>query len=83
MHLLLLAEEVKKGVEEAGLVGFRFNTVGVSDAISMGTNGMSYSLQSRCAHGPPQLHLAARPCPAMVNSLQHWPPDTACSTSPT
>ena len=48
-HLLLLAEEVKKGVEEAGLVGFRFNTVGVSDAISMGTDGMSYSLQSRCA----------------------------------
>ena len=52
MHLLLLAEEVKKGVEEAGLVGFRFNTVGVSDAISMGTNGMSYSLQSRCVQGP-------------------------------
>ena len=47
-HLLLLGEEVKKGVEEAGLVGFRFNTVGVSDAISMGTDGMSYSLQSRC-----------------------------------
>lgn len=32
---------------EAGLVGFRFNTVGVSDGISMGTDGMSYSLQSR------------------------------------
>ena len=38
MHLMLLAEEVKKGVQEAGLVGFRFNTVGVSDAISMGTS---------------------------------------------
>lgn len=47
MHLLDLAEEVKRGVEEAGLVGMRFNTVGVSDGISMGTDGMSYSLQSR------------------------------------
>jgi dihydroxy-acid dehydratase len=47
MHLLALGEQVKKGVEAAGLVGFRFNTVGVSDAISMGTEGMSYSLQSR------------------------------------
>jgi len=47
MHLLGLAERVKEGVEAAGLVGFRFNTVGVSDGISMGTEGMSYSLQSR------------------------------------
>lgn len=47
MHLLQLAEAVKEGVTEAGMVGFRFNTVGVSDAISMGTRGMSYSLQSR------------------------------------
>jgi dihydroxy-acid dehydratase len=47
MHLNALAEEVKKGVVEAGLVGMRFNTIGVSDGISMGTNGMSYSLQSR------------------------------------
>ena len=47
MHLLDLAAEVKKGVEEAGLVGMRFNTIGVSDGISMGTEGMSYSLQSR------------------------------------
>lgn len=47
MHLLTLAEEVKKGVVEAGLVGMRFNTVGVSDGISMGTNGMRFSLQSR------------------------------------
>ncbi|KAK9802031.1 hypothetical protein WJX73_003625 [Symbiochloris irregularis] len=47
MHLLDLAEEVKRGVEDAGLVGYRFNTIGVSDAISMGTDGMSYSLQSR------------------------------------
>ncbi len=47
MHLFKLGEYVKAGVEAAGLVGMRFNTVGVSDAISMGTDGMSYSLQSR------------------------------------
>ncbi|AQK51595.1 Dihydroxy-acid dehydratase chloroplastic [Zea mays] len=47
MHLLRLAEAVRDGVREAGMVGFRFNTVGVSDAISMGTRGMCYSLQSR------------------------------------
>ncbi|XP_050239112.1 dihydroxy-acid dehydratase, chloroplastic-like [Quercus robur] len=47
MHLLRLSEAVKEGVREAGMVGFRFNTIGVSDAISMGTQGMSYSLQSR------------------------------------
>jgi dihydroxy-acid dehydratase len=47
MHLMDLAAEVKAGVEEIGLVGFRFNTIGVSDGISMGTDGMSYSLQSR------------------------------------
>ena len=47
MHLLDLAEQVKKGVTQAGLVGMRFNTIGVSDGISMGTEGMSFSLQSR------------------------------------
>jgi dihydroxy-acid dehydratase len=47
MHLLDLAEKVKEGVRAAGLVGLRFNTVGVSDGISMGTDGMSFSLQSR------------------------------------
>lgn len=47
MHLLKLAEQVKQGVQAAGLVGMRFNTIGVSDGISMGTEGMSYSLQSR------------------------------------
>jgi len=47
MHLDKLALEVKKGVVEAGLVGMRFNTIGVSDGISMGTSGMSFSLQSR------------------------------------
>ena len=47
MHLLDLATEVKQGVTDAGLVGMRFNTIGVSDGISMGTDGMSFSLQSR------------------------------------
>lgn len=47
MHLLDLAQRVKEGVQAAGLIGFRFNSIGVSDGISMGTSGMSYSLQSR------------------------------------
>lgn len=47
MHLNDLAAEVKKGVQAAGLIGYRFNTIGVSDGISMGTKGMRYSLQSR------------------------------------
>ena len=47
MHLDRLAVKVKQGVESAGMVGMRFNTIGVSDGISMGTEGMSYSLQSR------------------------------------
>ena len=47
MHLGLLAEAVREGASKAGLVGFRFFTIGVSDGITMGTEGMSYSLQSR------------------------------------
>ena len=47
MHLNDLAAESKKGIDSAGLLGMRFNTIGVSDGISMGTDGMSYSLQSR------------------------------------
>jgi dihydroxy-acid dehydratase len=47
MHLLTLADKVKEGVIAAGLVSMRFNTIGVSDGISMGTDGMSFSLQSR------------------------------------
>ncbi len=47
MHLNDLAAKVKEGVHAAGLVPMRFNTIGVSDGISMGTGGMSYSLQSR------------------------------------
>jgi dihydroxy-acid dehydratase len=47
MHLLDLGGEVKKAVQACDMVGMRFNTVGVSDGISMGTDGMSFSLQSR------------------------------------
>src|SRR3954463_11030217 len=47
MHLADLGTRVKQGCEDAGMVGMRFNTVGVSDGISMGTDGMSFSLQSR------------------------------------
>lgn len=47
MHLNDLAAKVKEGVVAADMVGMRFNTIGVSDGISMGTRGMSYSLQSR------------------------------------
>ena len=47
MHLLELSEHVKASVEASELVAWRYNTVGVSDAISMGTGGMRYSLQSR------------------------------------
>ncbi|MFI4860449.1 MAG: dihydroxy-acid dehydratase [Phycisphaerales bacterium JB063] len=47
MHLNDLAAKVREGVVEADMVGMRFNTIGVSDGISMGTDGMSFSLQSR------------------------------------
>jgi len=47
MHLNKLALDVKKGVQEKDYVGLIFNTIGVSDGISMGTPGMRYSLPSR------------------------------------
>ncbi|KAI1101234.1 dihydroxy-acid dehydratase [Jackrogersella minutella] len=47
MHLMDLSEVVKKSVAQEGLIPYRFNTIGVSDGISMGTTGMRYSLQSR------------------------------------
>lgn len=47
VHLGDLAQEAKRGAVDAGLVAFRFHTVGVSDGISMGTSGMRYSLPSR------------------------------------
>ncbi len=47
MHLGRLGEAAKEGVVSAGMLGMRFHTIGVSDGISMGTDGMSFSLQSR------------------------------------
>lgn len=47
MHLNDLAKDVKKGVWDSGLVGLIFNTIGVSDGMSNGTDGMRYSLVSR------------------------------------
>ena len=47
MHLNDLAKEVKKGTKNENLVGLIYNTIGVSDGISMGTPGMRYSLPSR------------------------------------
>ena len=47
MHLNDLAKLVKKGTLEEDVVGLIFNTIGVSDGISMGTPGMRYSLPSR------------------------------------
>ncbi|MDP5157213.1 MAG: dihydroxy-acid dehydratase [Flaviramulus sp.] len=47
MHLNRLKDEVKIECNIAGLVGLGFNTIGVSDGISMGTSGMNYSLVSR------------------------------------
>ncbi|WP_026915635.1 dihydroxy-acid dehydratase [Christiangramia portivictoriae] len=47
MHLNDLAKEVKQGTQKAGINGLIFNTIGVSDGISMGTPGMRFSLPSR------------------------------------
>jgi dihydroxy-acid dehydratase len=47
MHLNDLANHVKKGVQSENLIGLIFNTIGVSDGIAMGTQGMRYSLPSR------------------------------------
>jgi dihydroxy-acid dehydratase len=47
MHLNDLAKEIKKSVWDADLVGLIFNTVGVSDGMSNGTDGMRFSLVSR------------------------------------
>tara|TARA_B110000285_G_scaffold72098_1_gene83087 strand:+ start:216 stop:1895 length:1680 start_codon:yes stop_codon:yes gene_type:complete len=47
MHLNDLAKLVKKGTINKGVIGLIFNTIGVSDGISMGTPGMRFSLPSR------------------------------------
>ncbi|GAA6009102.1 hypothetical protein JCM11491_005749 [Sporobolomyces phaffii] len=46
-HVLALGHRIKDSLVKAGITGYQFGTVGVSDGISMGTFGMSYSLQSR------------------------------------
>ncbi|KIY62669.1 dihydroxy-acid and 6-phosphogluconate dehydratase [Cylindrobasidium torrendii FP15055 ss-10] len=46
-HILGLGQRAKKSLEKAGIIGYQFGAVGVSDGISMGTSGMRYSLQSR------------------------------------
>ncbi len=47
MHLNALAKEIKESIIDQDLVGLIFNTIGVSDGISNGTSGMTYSLISR------------------------------------
>ncbi|MBK7230595.1 MAG: dihydroxy-acid dehydratase [Ignavibacteriales bacterium] len=47
MHLNKLAYDIKESTNKSDLVGLVFNTIGVSDGISMGTEGMRYSLPSR------------------------------------
>ncbi|MBA4850594.1 dihydroxy-acid dehydratase [Emticicia sp. BO119] len=47
IHLNGLSVHVKKGVQENGMVGLIFNTIGVSDGMTNGNDGMSYSLPSR------------------------------------
>ena len=47
MHLNDLSSEIKENIEQNNLTGLIFNTIGVSDGISMGTPGMRYSLPSR------------------------------------
>ncbi len=47
MHLNELSKEIKKGIQESNLTALIFNTIGVSDGISMGTQGMRFSLPSR------------------------------------
>ncbi len=47
MHLNGLADQIKQGIDENGLLGLIFHTIGVSDGITNGTEGMKYSLPSR------------------------------------
>ncbi len=47
MHLNSLSELVKEGVRKSDMVGLQFNTIGISDGITNGTEGMRYSLVSR------------------------------------
>jgi dihydroxy-acid dehydratase len=47
MHLNELADIIKQNVNNAGMIGYTFHSIGVSDGISMGTQGMKFSLPSR------------------------------------
>jgi dihydroxy-acid dehydratase len=47
MHLNILSHQVKKSITNESLIGLIFNTIGVSDVITNGTEGMTYSLISR------------------------------------
>ncbi|RJE20737.1 Dihydroxy-acid dehydratase [Aspergillus sclerotialis] len=47
MHLLDMGKTVKKAIADQGMIGWQYNTIGVSDAITMGSEGMRFSLQSR------------------------------------
>ncbi len=58
MHLLSLAEKIKESVVKAGLVGLRFNTIGISDGISMGTG--------KCPHGNEPRERQGRTSAALV-----------------
>ena len=46
-HLLGVGQRIRQSLDNAGVTGYQFGTVGVSDGISMGTSAMSYSLPSR------------------------------------
>lgn len=47
MHLHIISNNIKSSIKKTGMVGFQFNTIGISDGMSMGTSGMRYSLPSR------------------------------------
>lgn len=47
MHLLDLGKQVKEAVQKQGMLAWQYNTIGVSDAITMGGEGMRFSLQTR------------------------------------
>ncbi|KIX06885.1 dihydroxy-acid dehydratase [Rhinocladiella mackenziei CBS 650.93] len=47
MHLLDLGKEVKKAITSRGMLAWQYNTIGVSDGITMGNQGMRFSLQTR------------------------------------
>lgn len=47
LHLHIISNNIKSSIKKNGMVGFKFNTIGISDGMSMGTSGMRYSLPSR------------------------------------